>query len=114
MSPLPRYFDLTSRDRQPRARSDAPKHAPWMPQYLALLLGILVQPFFAEFQSTGNWSFAGFGGWVFGSVIIAICIFPSVYRSALDPDRPIFVQFCLIFVAGMGWQSLFQTALDAL
>jgi hypothetical protein len=36
-----------------------------------------------------------------------------VYKNAFDPDKPIVVQLCALFVSGLGWQSLFQTAVAA-
>jgi len=79
-------------------------------QYIAVLLGIIVQPYLAAYQSTGNWNIQGIWGQVLASVIIGFVIFPSVYKNTIDPTNPPFVQFCLLFVAGMGWQNLLDGA----
>jgi len=90
-------------------RNKSPSH--WVPQYISLILGILIQPFFAAYQQTGNWNFAGFSGRILFALIVGLAIFPAVYKSAFDPDKPLFVQLCAIFAAGMGWESLLKTAL---
>jgi hypothetical protein len=41
-------------------------------------------------------------------------IFPGVYKSAFDPGKPLFVQLCAIFTAGVGWQSLFKAGATVL
>jgi hypothetical protein len=108
MGKLTRYFDLTPKERGPE-----PTHAvllPWWPQYLTLVLGVTVQPFFEAYQRTSHWDVNGpMGRFVF-ALIVGVLIFPSVYRGAFDPDKPMFTQLCAIFAAGMGWQSLLHTA----
>lgn len=113
LNKLIRYFDLASMQRTSSAESASANSPPVIRQYLALLFGIVAQRFFATYQTTGSWSLGGFWGWLVAAIIIAICIFPSVYKNALDPTRPLFVQLCMIFASGMGWQSLFQTAMKA-
>jgi len=79
-------------------------------QYLALLAGIFVQPFLAKYRETGTWNLTGWGGWLIFAAIVGVIVFPSVYRNAFDPTKPIYVQLCAIFAAGLGWQTLFQAA----
>jgi hypothetical protein len=74
------------------------------PQYAALLVGVLFQPFFDAFQQSQAWDFRW--QWVLFALIVTFAIFPAVYRRAWDPDKPMFVQLCTIFSAGLGWQSL--------
>jgi hypothetical protein len=83
----------------------------WLPQYISLILGILIQPFFSAYQHAGHWNFVGFSGRILFALIIGLAIFPAVYKSAFDPEKPLFVQLCAIFAAGMGWESLLKTAL---
>jgi hypothetical protein len=85
----------------------------WLPQWLALLLGVVVQPYFAHYQQHREWNFDGFLGWALFALIAAIIAFPSVYRNAFDPKSPIIVQIIPIFTAGLGWQSLLATAAKA-
>ncbi len=82
-------------------------------QYLALVLGIAIQPFFAGYQNTSVWAIEGLWGRLLFSVIAGVIIFPAVYKNAFDPDKPLIVQLGAIFAAGMGWESLLATALTA-
>jgi hypothetical protein len=112
------YFDLVSDVRVERARdTDSPLSAkkkitipPIVPQYVALVLGILIQPFFSAYQINGTWEFQGIWGRLLFSVIAGIIILPSVYKNAFDPDKPLIIQLCLIFVAGIGWENLLSIA----
>jgi len=113
-----RYFDLQSERRSllPRgqAAGDSP-HAPVFPQYGALTLGVLVDPFLRKYIASGvfDFDFAFFVGRTSFALLMAIVLLPAVYRNAFDPDKPILVQLCALFVSGLGWQSLFQTAVKA-
>lgn len=89
------------------------KFPPVWPQYIVLVLGILIQPFFALYQKTGDWNFAGFLGRILFAVIAAVIILPSVYKNAFDPEKPLVIQLSTLFVAGMGWESLLTTAIAA-
>ena len=109
------YFDLSSRVRPSqnhhgKAEKDE-KSFHWLPQYFALLLGILVQPFFQQYMNTGQWNLEKFGGWFFASLIIAFMAFPTIYKNSLDPKKPIFVQFRVIFTTGIGRQTLVNSAI---
>jgi hypothetical protein len=109
MNWLIKYLDLASQYRREGefAVSDTEeKKLMWWPQYLALLLGIMVQPYLQQYINTKHWHIEGIWGWMIASVFIAIMAFPAIYKSALDPTKPIFVQFCVIFTAGMGWQTI--------
>lgn len=83
------------------------------PQYIALVLGILVQPYFEKYRASGSWAFSTDSalGWLLFAIIAGVIVFPSVYRRAFDPGQPLFVQFCVIFAGGMGWKALLDTAL---
>jgi hypothetical protein len=109
-----RYFDLASETRKGGAYAVAEnvgaKPAAWWPQYLALVLGIFVQPPFENFRNTHQWDFALLPHWIPFAVIVSLAIFPAVYKNAFDPTRPMFVQLCTIFAGGLGWQALLQTA----
>ena len=84
-----------------------------LPQYVALVLGILVQPYFEKYRASGSWAFSTDSalGWLLFAIIAGVIVFPSVYRRAFDPGQPLFVQFCVIFAGGMGWKELLDTAL---
>lgn len=105
------YFDLQSdrRGLQPEQQAEG-RRFPVVPQYVALVLGIVVQPFLAAFQKTGMWSLHGLLPWAIFSTIAGLIIFPAVYKKSFDPDGNLFVQLCTIFASGLGWQSLLQTA----
>lgn len=93
-----------------------PSPAPVLPQYVALALGILVQPPFEHFRNTNphQWDLSSITwGWVVFAIFVGTVIFPAVYKAAFDPTKPIFVQLCAIFTSGLGWQALLQTAVKA-
>lgn len=114
MNRIFRYFDLLSELRSDeREAYAAAGNLHWFPQYVALALGILLQPFFAAYQQTGQWAFGAVWGRLLFASIVGIVVFPVVYKNSFDPAKPIFVQFCIIFTAGMGWETLFATALGA-
>ncbi|MEH2552359.1 hypothetical protein V1283_009004 [Bradyrhizobium sp. AZCC 2262] len=112
------YFDLQSERRSnvPVGHSsDKHEYAPVVPQYLALALGVLTDPFLRNYIAAGafNFSLQTAGGRSIFALLIALVLLPAVYRNAFDPDRPISVQLCALFVSGLGWQSVFQTAVKA-
>jgi hypothetical protein len=110
-----RYFDLQSDRRQMAAvphANGAPPPLPVLPQYLALALGVAVQPFLNHYIETHQWNVswgAVIAQVVFG-LLMAVCIFPAVYKNAFDPGKSLFVQLCAIFTAGLGWESIFKSA----
>jgi hypothetical protein len=114
MNKIIEYFDLASR-RRPGGQSPVgePQKLHWLPQYLALLAGIIVQPYFQRYMAGGQWSLAGIWGWIAASVIIALMAFPAVYKASFDETKPLIIQFCVIFTTGTGWQTLVSTALKA-
>lgn len=111
MNAIIRYFDLLANVRSTTARAfaDSGKKLHWAPQWLALFLGIMIQPSFDHYRQHREWVFTGIYGWAFFALIVSVMIFPSVYRNAFDPEKPILVQLGPIFVAGMGWEALLET-----
>ena len=108
---LLRYLDLQSENRQ-LAMVAKDKHRksvslPVIPQYIALVLGITLQPYLVWFQEKHNWNLHGLISWLIFALITAATIFPTVYKKTFDPNSSLFVQLCTIFSAGVGWQSLF-------
>ncbi|KPJ61558.1 MAG: hypothetical protein AMJ46_00095 [Latescibacteria bacterium DG_63] len=83
-------------------------------QYLVLVLGIVIQPLFAKYRAQGEWGFAVEWGWIVFAAVVGVVIFPAVYKNSFDPEKPLFVQLCAIFTAGLGWESLLGTALSAI
>jgi hypothetical protein len=114
MNAIIRYFDLLAnvRPTRPTAMSEAPG-LQWIPQYCALLAGVLIQPYFAQYQSTHHWDLNGLPGWIVASLVISVIVFPAVYRGAFDPTKPWLIQIAPIFAGGLGWNSLFAIALSA-
>jgi hypothetical protein len=114
-----RYFDLQSAKREIIAKAQAVGDnppAPVFPQYVALALGIVIQPYLAYYTQHGAWSltFADVLARLAFGIIVAAMGFPGVYKRAFDPDKPLFVQLCAIFTAGIGWQSLIQGGAKAI
>ena len=108
-----RYFDLQDAKRPLIAAAHgagrSPPPAPVIPQYVALALGIVVQPYLSYYAQHGEWlAVTSVWGRLLFGVIIAAVVFPGVYKNAFDPDKPLFVQLCAIFASGIGWQSLIQ------
>jgi hypothetical protein len=110
------YFDLASEYRPGGSRAvteASTKRFHWFPQYLGLLAGILVQPYLQRYMAAGHWDLSGLWGWSVASAIIALMVFPGVYKESFDVTKPLFVQLCVIFTAGMGWQTLVSSALKS-
>jgi hypothetical protein len=110
-----RYFDLQSQRRGKPIGHDASTSLTVFPQYIALVLGIIAQPFMASFQTTGVWdvTFESLINWSVFAIITGLLVFPGVYRKAFDAGQPKFIQWCAIFAAGIGWKSLISTAAKA-
>jgi hypothetical protein len=115
LNSLLRYFDLVSdlRPKGPVGMSEGKKLPPVLPQYIAVAFGVLIQPYFSAFQETGMFVWTGFTARVLFAAIASLAILPGIYKNSFDRDKPIFIQLCLLFVAGMGWQSLLATAITA-
>lgn len=110
---LVRYFDLQSarRPERPESQSGKKQRLPVLSQYLALVLGIIAQPFLAKYANSRIWDLHALPGWIPFALLVGIIIFPSVYKKALNPAAsPLFVQLCAIFASGIGWQSLVAVA----
>jgi hypothetical protein len=106
-----RYFDLQSARRMLLAQAHGAggqSPAPILPQYIALVAGVIVEPFLHYYIEHGSWSltFSKLIGRVIFGTFIGIIAFPGVYKQAFDPSKPLFVQLCAIFSSGIGWQSL--------
>jgi hypothetical protein len=104
------YLDLQSGNRQLTVMAKNKEKSvplPVIPQYIALVLGIMIQPYLVTFQNTGHWKFDDLVNWLIFALITAVTIFPTVYKKTFDPSSSLFVQLCTIFSAGVGWQSLF-------
>jgi hypothetical protein len=86
-----------------------PSYPVW-PQYLALVVGIFVQPYLSYYVQHGSWSLdpSGVVGRVRFGLIVGALAFPALYKNAFDPAKPLFVQLCTIFAGGIGWQSVIQ------
>lgn len=110
------YMDLASQYRPEGSRAvdeSGTVNLHWLPQYLALLAGIIVQPYLQRYMATGGWDASGLWGWILGSTIIAVMAFPGVYKASFDATKPLFVQLCVIFTTGTGWQTLVSSALKS-
>lgn len=118
MNKLIHYLDLQSENRQlnvvakhNKSRKSVP--LPVIPQYLALVLGITLQPYLVAFQNGNTWNFHDLVSWLIFALITAVTIFPTVYKKTFDPSSSLFVQLCTIFSSGVGWQSLFAMTMTS-
>ena len=107
---LIRYFDLNSGQRGVQ-----PPPNPVWPQYLVVAAGVLVEPYLRNYIQKGNWDVdpAGLLGRTIFALLIAVVILPAIYRGAFDPNKPISIQLMALFPLGIGWRSLFDTAVKA-
>jgi hypothetical protein len=80
------------------------------PQYAALVAGVFAQPLLEGYRQSGSWDLSRAWARVPFALLVGLAVFPAVYRRTLDPEKPLFVQLCLIFAAGLGWQSLWALA----
>ena len=127
MSALIEYFDLQSDQKKKQKELNeltlksfddgksppaTPSFAPVIPQYVALVLGILADPFIKSYIATKSFSMdlGAVGPLLAFSIIMGILILPGVYKNSFAPDKPILVQLAAIFTAGVGWQTLFEAA----
>ena len=113
LNQLIRYFDLQSAHRQLVARGQAAAdHAPVLPQYLVVSLGVVVEPLLRDYIASGTWhvDWSALVGRAFFGLIVGVILLPAVYKSAFDPQKPVLVQLAALFPLGIGWQSLFVSA----
>lgn len=103
------YFDLLYEPERPTVQAAVKKTYVYL-QYISFVLGILAQPFLDEYALNGQASinFPGLLQRALFSVIMGLVLFPLAYKAAWDKRSAFFVQFCTIFSAGIGWQSLFS------
>ena len=118
MNTVLRYFDLNrdlkrSQLRGTEAGGALDKKVHWLWQWLSLFAGILLQPFLEHYRQTGSWAWDTLAGWTVFALITAVVVFPSVYRAAFDPSKPVVLLLAPIFTAGLGWEALFGTAVKA-
>jgi hypothetical protein len=115
MNTIMNYFDLASQIRTytpingGKGLQERELHV--IPQYIALVLGIVIQPFLSTYQSIGFWNTNVIPERILFGIIVGVIIFPVIYKGTFDPKKPISVQLCSIFALGMGWQTLLSTAL---
>ena|SRR5438067_524519 len=106
------YFDLTNTTGsfRPKAYSTEGKtlHAGW--QYTALVLGIFVEKFWSEYRQTRHVSFAGAPLHLLFAIITGLILFPGAYKNSFNPGQNPFIQFCVVFATGIGWQSVINNA----
>lgn len=109
-----RYFDLQSNQRTGVAtgHSARKKHAPVLPQYIAVAAGVVAEPLLRAYIQTGVFStdWSSLAGRIIFGLIVAIILLPAAYKSAFDPAKPVLVQLAALFPVGIGWQSLFTAA----
>ncbi|MDO5971422.1 hypothetical protein Q4Q35_16570 [Flavivirga aquimarina] len=119
---LQSYFTLFKKPqnefRNANVDGDAPNSPPRaFSQWLALFFGVLIQPFFSFYKEHGTINnlgdvYSNYYYIIFG-IIIATIIFPSVYRQTFDASRPKFLQIIPIFTAGLGWQTMVDSLVNA-
>ncbi|MCU0286076.1 MAG: hypothetical protein MUF15_06720 [Acidobacteria bacterium] len=80
--------------------------------FFCLLLGIASYPFVIAFQNGKLASFTISIPLIFFSFIVAAAIFPAVFKKTFNTTDPGFIQLCVTFTSGIGYQSLFLSALN--
>lgn len=85
-------------------------------QWLALFIGVLIQPFYAFYKEARNFGSPGevYQDYYFVvfALIVSVVAFPTVYRKAFDANRPKWMQLIPVFTAGLGWQTIVDTAVE--
>jgi len=109
-----RYFDLQSATRgEPRLQAGMGAKPPVLLQYAVLVAGIVIDPYYHSYATTGTFGAITWIGLVqraLFSLVTGIIIFPTVYRHAFDDKNPTFLQLCPLFVSGIGWHSLISSS----
>jgi len=105
------YFDLQEHYRPGAVAHVAGAKLLVLPQYLFLVLGIIVQPYLANYQTNGTFDFdlAKFWPWVVFSAFIGLMLFPSAYKKLKKSSHINFLDLCAIFSSGVTWQTLFSS-----
>jgi|GEM_PF-3205484 len=81
-------------------------------QYLAVAAGVALQPLISQMLKGATIDLTYLtSGILFGSLAIAMVIFPGAYRPSVA-TTPRFVQFCVLFGVGIGWQAIVQSMLQ--
>ncbi|WP_196140843.1 hypothetical protein [Aliikangiella sp. G2MR2-5] len=114
MEKIIKYFDLYSNNRSNNAEftsSETGGRIHWSLQYFALVLGIYFEPVLSKYHETKIFEFSISAPVFFLSALVGIAIFPSVYKTSFDTEKPTFVALCVIFVTGLGWQSTLNNLL---
>jgi hypothetical protein len=116
-----RYFDLYSEYRPSRSKSLAPGDnddvALWRQilVYAGCLIGVLVGPYVSA-ALTGNEPSLGevlkTGNHIFWSAIIALALFPVIYKVVFDPKKPLIAQIALGLAAGFVAQKIVPHVID--
>lgn len=107
-----RYFDLQSESRDVAPKGDKkPPHAAVFPQYLAVAVGVIIEPLLRKYVETGTWQvdWSAVGGRVIFGLIIAMIILPGIYKSVFDPEKPVIIQLLALLPFGIGWQTVFTS-----
>lgn len=121
------YFDLsqpvafratrrTPHSRQAATAAPAPSQQlslHWqIATYCILLVSIVSSRFLDLYRAGVAGSFELDLKYLLFIAIASLLAFPVVYDKArLNKDQPIFLQICLVFTAGMGWEKIVSTAL---
>lgn len=115
------YFRLFNPKSQPRENvagsppvgADAPGASPsifWdIAHFFCLFLGIVSYPFVTAYQNGTLASFEISIPLIVFSFIVAVAIFPAVFKKSFDTTEPKSIQLCVTFASGIGYQSLFMT-----
>jgi hypothetical protein len=108
--------DISPAPSKPSRGAGAKRHAPVFPQYLAVSAGVIIEPFLRHYIETSVWNvdFAAFWGRVVFGLIVSIIILPGIYKSSFDPKQPVLIQIAALMPLGIGWQSIFMSATQAL
>ncbi len=114
MNKLIGYFDLTNTTgaRRPAAYGAGPSTLSAWLQYVALVLGIFIEKYWSQYRATGHVSLAGAPLHLAFALITALILFPGAYKNTFNPGQSPFVQFCVIFTTGIGWQSVINNAVQ--
>ncbi len=81
--------------------------------YIVLALGIIAYPFVEAYTSGKISSFDLSIPMILFALIVAMAIYPTVFKKSFNTEEPGLVQLSITFASGLGYQSIFTLGASA-
>ena len=112
------YFDINSKIKQfsdeiPQTYEPNLERSNfrWLPQWLAIIVSLLLHPFLEAFKESGIWGLGQYPLGALWSGLFALIVFPALYKNIIETQKPNSLVVFFIFITGLGWQELFGIAI---